>query len=294
MRPDARREPAKLQRGVGTVPGGHMLVSATPYLLYVIVALTILAPLLYMLSTSLKTLLDSMKYPPDLIPDQPVWRNYVDVWSTIPLAQLFVNSVKVTGPSVIGTLVTCSLAGYAFARLKFWGRDVLFVLLLATLMIPYQVTLVPTFLFFNEAGLVNTYVPLILPNWLAPAFGIFLMRQFFRTIPRELEDAAKLDGCAPIGIYWHIFLPLSGPPMAALVIFEFLRNWNNFLLPLVFLQEPEKMTLPVGLAWLSGQHFSNVPLMMTVTTISSLPTIVLFVFLQKYFVKGVVLTGLRG
>jgi multiple sugar transport system permease protein len=142
--------------------------------------------------------------------------------------------------------------------------------------------------------LVNTYVPLILPNFLGPAFGVFLMRQFFKTIPRDIEDAAKLDGCTPFGIYWRIFLPLSLPAMAALTIFELLRTWNNLLLPLVYLRDHDRMTLPVGLTWLTGQYFSDLPLLMTATTVSILPIMVLFVFLQKYFVKGVALTGVNG
>jgi ABC-type glycerol-3-phosphate transport system permease component len=264
------------------------------YLILILGAAAALAPLVYMVTTSLKTMTDAFRFPPDWIPRPVVWRNYVDIWSRIPLARMLLNSVKVSGLTVLGTLVSCSLAGYAFARIRFWGRDLLFVAVLATLMVPNQVTLIPTFLLMRKLGLVDTHYPLFVPAWLGPAFGTFLMRQFYKTFPRELEEAAKLDGCNPLRAYVDIFLPLSGPVMATVALFAFLSSWNNLLWPLVFLQSPHLMTFPVGLTLLSGQYFSEVPLLLTAATISIVPTIAIFILLQRFFVQGVVLSGIKG
>ncbi len=277
--------------------GSVARTTAVELVVYLILAVGVaaaLAPLFYMVTTSLKTLTDAFRFPPQWIPNPVVWRNYVNIWSRIPLARMLFNSVKVSGLTVLGTLVSCSLAGYAFARIRFWGRDVLFVMVLATLMVPNQVTLIPTFLLMRKLGFVDTHYPLFVPAWLGPAFGTFLMRQFYKTIPRELEEAAKLDGCNPLRAYIDIFLPLSGPVMATVALFAFLSSWNNLLWPLVFLQSPHLMTFPVGLTLLSGQYFSEIPLLMTTATISIVPTIVIFVLLQRFFVQGVVLSGIKG
>jgi multiple sugar transport system permease protein len=207
---------------------------------------------------------------------------------------MLLNSIQVSALTVLGTVISCSLAGYAFARIRFWGRDVLFVIVLATLMVPNQITLIPTFLLMRELGWVDTHLPLFVPAWFGPAFGTFLMRQFYKTIPIELEEAAKLDGCTPLRAYAGIFLPLSGPVMAAVALFSFLSSWNSLLWPLVFLQDRDLMTFPVGLSWLSGRYLSDLPMMMTAATISVVPTIVIFVLLQRFFVQGVVLSGMKG
>jgi len=284
---------ARIRSTMGSV-ARTTAVELVVYLILAVGVAAALAPLFYMVTTSLKTLTDAFRFPPQWIPNPVVWRNYVNIWSRIPLARMLFNSVKVSGLTVLGTLVSCSLAGYAFARIRFWGRDVLFVMVLATLMVPNQVTLIPTFLLMRKLGFVDTHYPLFVPAWLGPAFGTFLMRQFYKTIPRELEEAAKLDGCNPLRAYIDIFLPLSGPVMATVALFAFLSSWNNLLWPLVFLQSPHLMTFPVGLTLLSGQYFSEIPLLMTTATISIVPTIVIFVLLQRFFVQGVVLSGIKG
>jgi multiple sugar transport system permease protein len=264
------------------------------YLLLTLGALAALSPIFYMVTTSLKTMTVAYRFPPQWIPNPFQWANYREIWSRIPLFRMLLNSAKVSGLTVAGTLTSCSLAGYAFARIRFWGRDVLFVVVLATLMVPNQVTLIPTFLLMRKLGWVDTHFPLFVPAWFGPAFGTFLMRQFYKTIPLELEEAAKLDGCTPLRAYFGIFLPLSGPVMATVAIFSFLSSWNSLLWPLVFLQSRNLMTFPVGLTWLSGQYFSDLPMMMTAATISVIPTIVIFVALQRFFVQGVVLSGIKG
>jgi multiple sugar transport system permease protein len=271
--------------------------AAVALLVYVLLAIGVVAafaPLFYMVTTSLKTMTTAFRFPPQWIPDPVVWRNYVEIWSRIPLFQMLLNSFKVSGLTVLGTLFSCSLAGYAFARIRFWGRDVLFVAVLATLMIPNQVTLIPTFLLMRKLGWVDTHLPLFVPAWFGPAFGTFLMRQFYKTVPRELEEAAKLDGCNPLRAFFGIFLPLSGPVMATVAIFAFLTSWNSLLWPLVFLQSRNLMTFPVGLTWLSGRYFAEIPFLMAAATISIIPTVVLFVALQKFFVQGVVLSGMKS
>jgi ABC-type glycerol-3-phosphate transport system permease component len=267
---------------------------ACVYVLVSVGALVMLIPFLYMITTSLKSEIDAFKFPPVWIPQPIVWQNYVSIWSKVPLAQVALNSLKVSLLVTLGALVSCSASGFAFARLRFWGRDVLFTIVLATLMVPYQVTLIPTFLLYRELGWINTHYPLWVPSWFGGAFGMFLMRQFYLTIPKELEEAAKVDGSNPFGIYWRIFLPLGGPVLATLAIFSFLGSWNNLLLPLVFLQDQNLMTFPVALTWFSGQYYADLPMMMTAALISIVPTLGLFLLLQKYFVQGVVLSGLKA
>jgi ABC-type glycerol-3-phosphate transport system permease component len=223
-----------------------------------------------------------------------VWSNYVDIWREVPLGRIFLNSMKISGLSAVGQIFACSLAGFAFARLKFHGRNVLFIIVLATLMVPYHVTLIPTFLLFREIGWINTHYPLTVPAWFGGAFGIFMARQFFMTIPEELADAARVDGCNPARIFAQIFLPLAKPVMATLAIFTFLGSWNNLLLPLVYIREPDLMTFPVALSWLGGSFFFvNLPLMMAAAVVSIVPTLVIFALLQRYFVQGVVLSGMK-
>jgi multiple sugar transport system permease protein len=270
------------------------LLGSLAYVVVLLGALFMLVPFLYMLSTSLKTLPDSFRYPPDWIPRTIVWQNYVEVWQRIPLATVYVNSIKVSALTVLGTLLSCTLGGYAFARLRFTGREFLFTVLLATLMVPHQVTLIPTFLLFRQLGLINSHVALWGPYWFGAAFGTFLMRQFYLTVPRDLEEAAKVDGCTPFGTFWRIFLPLGGPATATLAIFAFLGSWNNLLGPLIYLQDRELMTFPVALTWLGGQYYADLPMMMTAAILSIVPTLLIFLALQKYFVQGVVLSGLKA
>jgi multiple sugar transport system permease protein len=257
-------------------------------------AATMLVPLLWMVSTSLKTLAEANAFPPRWIPETARWSNYRELFSEVPFARFIFNSFKVSVLAVIGQVLTTSMAGFAFARLQFRGRDVLFFLLLATLMIPPQVTLIPQYLIFRELGWVNTHKALILPFWFGGAFGTFLMRQFFLTIPQDLVDAARIDGCTPFRMYWQIFLPLATPALATLAVLTFLERWNDLLGPLIYLNDTDLMTVTIGISYFLGQYYADTPLLMAASCISILPTVLVFIVAQRYFIRGVVLSGLKG
>ena len=263
------------------------------YLVLILGAVLAVAPFLWMVSTSFKELQNIGDIPPEWFPSPFVTHNYPDVWNELPLLNFFTNSTYITVLSVIGQLIFCSTSAYAFARLEFTGRDKLFYLYLATMMIPGQVTLIPAFVLMRWLGWIDTPLALIVPG-LGSAFGIFLLRQFFLTIPRELEDAAKIDGHGLFGIYWHVILPLSKAALAALAVFTFLGSWNDFLWPFVVINTPERMTLPVGLSFLSANHATEWTKLMAGSTLSLIPTILIFLLAQRYFVEGITVTGLKG
>jgi len=265
-------------------------------LVYVVMSLgavIALLPFLWMVSTSLKDVQDVVTLPPQWIPNPPVTHTYPDVWNELPFANFFINSTYITLASVVGQLLVCSLSAYAFARLEFRGRDKLFYLYLATMMIPGQVTLIPAFILMGWLHWIDTAWALIVPG-LGSAFGIFLLRQFFLTIPRELEDAAKIDGYGLFGIYWRIILPLSKPALATLAVFTFLGSWNDFLWPFVVINTPENMTLPVGLSFLQQNYTTQWPQLMAGSTMSLIPVVIVFLLAQRYFVEGITMTGLKG
>ncbi|MBT4502608.1 MAG: carbohydrate ABC transporter permease [Gemmatimonadetes bacterium] len=253
-----------------------------------------IVPFLWMLSTSLKTTAQSMAFPPEWWPRPFIWENYTQIYEYMPFFTFLFNSVKITFFVLVGQLLTCSLAGYAFAKLRFPGRRPLFLILLSTMMIPSQVTLIPVFIIMKSLGWINTHYALIVPAFFGSVFGTFLLRQFFLGLPNDLEDAARIDGCSPFGIYWRIMLPLAKPSLATLGIFTFMGTWNDFMRPLIYLSDMDKMTLPVGLALLSNHQDIRIPLIMAGAVLSLLPILVLYIFGQKYFVQGIALTGMKG
>ena len=271
-----------------------LLIHTLSYLILLFIGVSMLIPFLWMVSTSLKNLATAQVYPPRWIPESPLWSNYRDVMTQVPFGLFIYNSFKVSTLGVVGQVLTCSTCAYALARLRFWGRDVLFVILLATLMIPYQVVMIPQFLIFKSLGWVNTHLALIIPFWLGGAFGTFLLRQFFLSLPDELGDAAKVDGCNPFQTYWRIYMPLTKPALATLAVFTFMSRWNDLLGPLIYLNRPEMMTVTAGLSYFQGQYYANIPLLMAGSVISLIPTLVLFALTQRYFVQGMVLSGLKG
>lgn len=267
------------------------------FVVHLIVAaggVVMIVPFLWMLSTSLKTTVQSMAFPPEWIPSPFVWENYTRIYEYMPFFRFLYNSTKIAFFVVFGQLLTCSLAGYAFAKLRFPGRKPLFLVLLATMMIPSQVTLIPVFVIMKALGWVNTHYALIVPAFFGSVFGTFLLRQFFLGLPNDLEDAARIDGCTPFGIYWRIMLPLAKPPLATLAIFSFMGTWNDFMRPLIYLSDIDKMTLPVGLALLSNHQDIRIPLIMAGALLSLLPILVLYILGQKYFVRGIAITGMKG
>ncbi len=269
---------------------GNMVV----YAVLIIGAIAMIMPFAWMVSTSFKEAGGIFTYPPRWIPSRFVLDNYLDAWRAAPFGRYFLNSIFVASAVTLGQLITCSLAAYAFARLDFPGKSLLFLLVLSTIMIPLQLTIIPSFLVLRELKWLDTYYALIVP-FTVSAFGTFLLRQTFMTIPQELEDAAKLDGCSRLGFLWRIVLPLSKPPLASLALFTFMGTWNDYLWPLIMTNSREMRTLQIGLRFLVSQEGgSRWGIFMAATVMVSLPIIIFYLLVQKQFVKGIALTGLRG
>ncbi len=267
------------------------------YTALVIGAVAAFFPLFWMVATSLKTLPDTRAYPPVWFPWPPEWGNYREMLEFQPFARYFFNTVLVATLVVIGSLLSCSFVAYGFARLRFPGRNFLFMLLVSTMMIPFIVRLVPLFLVFQELGWINTYLPLVVPAFFGTPFFIFLMRQYFLTIPGDLAEAARLDGANELRIWWSIYLPLSGPALAAVAIFAFQDAWNDFLAPLIFIQDTEKFTVTLGLVNMlspSGASTEYWNLLMAAATMTVLPMVAVFILAQRFFVSGVSFSGMKG
>ncbi|PRX60217.1 carbohydrate ABC transporter membrane protein 2 (CUT1 family) [Cohnella sp. SGD-V74] len=264
------------------------------YVLLVIGAGVMILPFLWMISTSLKGQGSMFDYPPRLIPRPVQWDNYYRAWTTLPVGLAYLNSLKIALLVTAGSLLTSSMAGYAFAKMKFLAKQPLFVVLLMTMMIPGQVTLIPMFMWFSQINWVDTHWPLILPPILSNAFGVFLLRQFMAAIPNELEDAGKIDGLNPWQSYWKIMLPNCKPALAALGIFTFMGNWNNFLTPLIYLNDQNKFTLPLIISSFKGLYTTDWPLLMAASCISLVPVLIVYLFAQRYFIEGITLSGLKG
>jgi multiple sugar transport system permease protein len=273
-------------------PGRRWFLFSGWHLVLLPLALIMLAPMVWMLLTSIQTLRETQHFPP-IMPSGVRWQNYQQVLELSRFPRWFLNSLIVTVVVVLSNLLICSLAGYAFARIKFFGREAVFVLVLATMMIPFQVIMIPTFLIVKKLGLIDSLGALIVPN-LAGAFGIFLLRQFFRTLPVELEEAARIDGASRIGVLFKIVLPLSGPVLATLAVVTFLWTWNDFLWPLITIYSESNMTIQLGLLTFQGAHKTNTNLLMAANVMSIAPVLVLFFVLQRYFIRGIATTGLKG
>ena len=256
-------------------------------------AVVMLVPLLWMVVTSIETVSETQRFPPVVVPQGIHWQNYTAVLENAPFGRWFVNTAIVTIVVVLGNLLFCSLAAYAFARIRFFGRQVVFILILATLMIPFQVVMIPTFLIVKKLGLIDTLGALIVPN-LASAFGIFLLTQFFRTLPVELEEAARIDGASRLGVLFKIVLPLSAPALATLAVIQFMWTWNDFLWPLITIFSEKNMTLQLGLTTFQGAHQTNAGLLMAANVMSMLPILALFFVAQRYFIRGIATSGLKG
>lgn len=263
-------------------------------LVLVLLALVWLAPIVWTLSTSLRTPAQSFSLPPKWLPTDMATRNYATVFESVPFAEILANSVKVSVAIVLGQLVTASMAGYAFARLRFPGKDFLFILLMASLMVPGQATIIPVFLLIKWFGLADTLWSLILPAWVT-AFGVFFMRQAFMQIPQEMPDAAKIDGANQWQIFTKVFMPLAAGPMAVLAILSFNTFWNEFFRPLIFLNSQTNFTLPLGLVALQGYlGTGSLSVVLAGVVISMAPVLLIFVFAQRYVIEGIARTGVKG
>jgi multiple sugar transport system permease protein len=281
--------------------GRRRLRRPSPWHLVLIpVAALLLVPLVWMLITSLETTTETHQFPPVLWPHHPQWDNYAQAVNAAPFFRFMLNSTFVAVVTVITNLVFCSIAGYAFARLRFFGSGLLFGLLMATLMVPFQVTMIPEFLIVKWFGVhvwaqlgIDHLGALVVPN-LATALGVFFLRQFFLTIPVELEEAARIDGTSRLGVLFKIVMPLSLPALSTLAALTFLDSWNSFLWPLIVVTSENHMTLPVGLTTFQGAHDTQWGLLMAANTLSLLPMLVVFFAAQRYFVRSVASTGLKG
>ena len=272
-----------------------LLADGLTYVVLIAGGVFMFLPFAWMVLSSVKSLPEIYAFPPRFWPEQLMWSNYVETWNALPFGRFFGNSLLVATTVTLGQLFTCSLAGYSFARLRFPGRDAIFIGYLATIMVPFAVVMIPLFILMRTLGWLDTRYALIVPALFSP-WGTFLMRQFMLSIPHELEDAARIDGCTYFGIYWRIILPVSQPVLATLGIFTFLGQWNDFLWPLIMINSIDKRTLPLGLASFQSMSMLKTPwhLIMAAATFSVLPVLILFVFGQKYYVRGIVTTGLKG
>jgi multiple sugar transport system permease protein len=263
------------------------------YIVLILIAVIMVVPFLWMLSTSLKTQYDAVKIPPVWIPDPPQWENYVKLFTEQPMSQFMLNTIKIVFFVVLGQLFFSSLAAYSFARISFKGRNVVFFFYIATLMVPGQVTMIPTYLMFAKAGLTDNHLALILPAFFS-AFGVFLLRQFFMSLPRELEEAAEIDGCNPFMTYWRIMLPLVVPAMLTLGVFTLMNTWNDYMGPLIYLSSPEKYTMTLGIAYFKGVYTTQWNLVMAGSIVSVVPILIAYLCAQKYFIEGIAFSGVKG
>ncbi len=276
----------------------HMVLMAVTYFLVLGGLVVLMIPFGWMISTSLKTLQEAFAFPPTWIPNPIRWRNYPDSWNYMPFTLYLKNTVIITASSMLGQVTSASLVAYAFARMRAPGRDLLFMLVLSTMMLPAQVTMIPRFILFKYLGWFNTFKPLIVPFYFGGGpFAIFLLRQFYMTLPLELDDAATIDGCSRFGIFWRIILPLSKPALGTIAIFAFFWRWNDFMNPLIYLRSQHLRTLALGLTYFrdeTGQTMIPWNLLMAVSLLVALPCLLVFFFFQRVFVQGIALTGIKG
>ncbi|MGE5581140.1 MAG: carbohydrate ABC transporter permease [Bacillota bacterium] len=260
----------------------------------IICSLFFILPFYILVATSFKTQAECYVYPIKWLPEQWDIQNYLEIFKVIPFARYFANTAFITGMNVLGVTLCCPLAAYSLARLNWKGRDTVFFITLAVMMIPYQVIMVPIFIVFSKLNLVGTFWPLIIPQYLGVPFYIFLLRQFFKGLPKDLEDAARIDGCSEFKIFLRVFMPICRPAILTIIIFQLLGSWNDFTGPLIYLQKSDMYTLQIGLQQFKTAHLTLWPLMMAASVLISLPIIIVFFFAQKRFMEGITFTGIKG
>ena len=291
-------EPSQLQSPAKRLSREEKIGRFIIFTILLVGAVVMMAPLAFLISSSLKTETQVFQIPFQLIPNPVRWLNYLEALTQKPFFLYFKNTMIIVIFNQIAVLLTSSLVGYGFARINFPGRDFWFAVVIATMMLPYFVTMVPQFILFSRLGWMDTYLPLIVPYFFGGgAFNVFLFRQFFRTIPEELADAARIDGCSELGIYWRIFVPLSTPVFITVSIFTFLFSWNDFIGPLLYINSPENFTIALGLATyrsMMGVGRTRWDLLMASSVAMTAPIVLLFFVLQRYFIKGVVMSGIKG
>ncbi len=283
-----------VRRSSGKKPGASNTQSILLHSVLIVGAFLMVFPFIWMILTSLKDFSQAFLIPPKIIPDPWVFSNYPASLQALPFGRAYFNSIYITAIVVASTLLTGSMAAYAFAKIEFRGREVLFLMFLATLMVPYQVTIIPLYLIMTNIGWVDTHLALIVPGALFNAFAVFLLRQFIRAIPRELEEAAIVDGAGRFTIYYKIVMPLLVPALSALAIFVFLGSWNSFFHPLIFLSTPSKFTVPLMLDQFRGQYTVDWTLLMAGSAIAVIPVLAVYMIGQRQIIEGITLTGLTG
>lgn len=276
--------------------GGNLNELLTRILLYLAIligAIIFAIPFYWMVRSALMPRWQVYRFPPEWIPAEFLWSNFREPFKVFPFGRWFLNSAFIALASAVGTALSASMVGFSFARLRFPLRDTLFVVVLATMILPEHVRLIPSYLLFTKLGWVDTYLPLIVPNLLAPAFFVFLLRQFFMTIPRDMDDAAYIDGCSPWGLFWRIHLPLSMAALGVVMIFQITFQWNEFLHPLIYIHKVNMFPIALGLRLFQGQLSNNLQILMAASLLAILPTLIVFFFAQRYFVQGIVVTGVK-
>lgn len=264
------------------------------YATLLVVALIIVLPLYWMISTALKDEMQTFAIPPTWYPNPPIWQNFASVFEEVPFGRFIINTFILVGVNIAGELFAVTLVAYGFARVRFPGRSFLFLLMLSTLMIPSQVTLVPRFILFAKLGWVNTYLPLTVPAFAGSSFLIFLVRQYMMSIPYDLDEAAYIDGASRLRVFWSIILPLSRPALVLVVVFTFVGVWNDFLQPLIYLNDPQLFTVSLGLSFFQGTRETNWNLLMAGSLLATIPPLILFFFAQKQLIGGISIEGLKG
>ncbi len=283
------------RQGLNRYQVGHFLFRAAILLAVAAGSVIFILPFVWMVSTSFKASEEVLRFPPIWIPETLRWENYIEPWARLPFSTYYKNTLTVVGFNVIGTILSSSLVAFGFARLRFRGRNILFLILLSTMMLPGQVTLVPTYYLFARLGWVNSLRPLIVPVFFGSAFNIFLLRQFAMTVPLELDDAAKIDGCGFLATYWRIVMPLMRPALGVIAIFQFTYDWNDFFSALIYLNSPKNFTIALGLRTLQSTIL-YVPMqqVMAMTLVTMIPVLAVFLIAQRKFIQGIVITGVKG
>ncbi len=265
-------------------------------LLIILTACSLLmaGPLIWVLTNSFKREADIFTIPPSFIPNPFVLENYQLAFTLVPILPAYINTIEISILATLGTLFTSSLAAYGFSRLRFVGRDFMFLLLVATMMIPFQITLIPSFILFHKLGWLDTFLPLIIPPALTNGFGVFLLRQFLATVPTEYDDAARIDGANPLQTYWFVVLPLAQPALVALAILSFLANWNAYLGPLIYLNSPENYTIQLVISTFRGINNIQFGGLLAATSLAIMPMLAFYAVAQRYFIEGISMGGLKG
>lgn len=279
-----------------TSNSARLIQKTTLYAMLLLGALAFIAPFAWMVSTSLKPLNETMSIPPQWIPSKALWKNYPEAIAEMKYFWRYAgNTIYLCLLTVVGTVFSSALAAYGFSRIEWRGRDKIFVLVLATMMIPFPVVMVPMYSLFKSLGWIGSFKPLWVPSFLAGAFNVFLLRQFFLTLPKDLSEAARIDGCSELKIFWHVILPLARPALIVVALFQFMATWNDFLGPLIYLTEQKDFTLALGLqAYQSKSGGTDWNYLMAASTLIVLPVVILFFFTQRFFVEGIATTGGKG